>query len=347
MYKHQKLGSWVTTQRRTYALQQGKELDASSSRMSEQRISLLNDIGFVWDRKSAAQGIILGAGSKWDQMFQLLKDYATEHSHVSPHRVETYRGQRLGNWVYNQRRNYKRRQKRRLSSASSIRPDRQVTLLNDIDFIWDLNEAGKQASVCKGSRWDFMYQLLKEFFAEHNHRYPFLDELYKGHSIDVWVVKQQYNYRRRQKGLLSSSSLQISDLRICRLNDIGFDWQESESRQSRWDLMYNLLKDYSVEHNTIITPQRLLYKGQHLGSWVSCQRHYYKRYKKGQQNASAVRLTDQRVALLEEIGFALDPEAPKPPRVSVPAPRKREGPKPSLGSIGKASQQQDSAYILF
>jgi hypothetical protein len=87
LYKGQDLGSWVVKQRHSYKLRQRGLLDASSSRMSDKRITLLNGIGFVWDLQRNPEV----SESIWVSMYQLLKDYATKHNHTCPAYREKYK----------------------------------------------------------------------------------------------------------------------------------------------------------------------------------------------------------------------------------------------------------------
>jgi hypothetical protein len=50
--------------------------------------------------------------SKWDAIYHLLKDYATENNHMCPPTREKYKGANLGIWVRTQRLNYSLQQQR-------------------------------------------------------------------------------------------------------------------------------------------------------------------------------------------------------------------------------------------
>jgi hypothetical protein len=92
-----KLATWIYSQRKTC-----KEKD---------RVDLLNDIGFEWDP----------IGDDWKEMYQRLLEYQKKtNSTLVPYKFKA--DPKLGRWVYDQRRQCKRKDR--------------VALLNDIGFVW-------------------------------------------------------------------------------------------------------------------------------------------------------------------------------------------------------------------
>ena len=104
--KKHKLYKWAAEQRR--AKVKGK--------ISDERISLLNKIGFLWDLHD----------EDWRSMYNLLVQYYRENGNTNvPGRHPT-----LGKWV----------NRNRMARKNGKLSDERIKLLDDIDFIWDTRE---------------------------------------------------------------------------------------------------------------------------------------------------------------------------------------------------------------
>ncbi len=130
------IGSWVCTQRK----------EKRSSRMSLDRIQMLNEIEFTWDP----------AEEEWQDYYSKLKKYIKQNGHANvPNRYPE-----IGAWVSRQRESKKRG---RLIQE-------HVLLLEKVGFIWDPIE----------EEWKRNYCQLKQYIQENNHtkihfRYPILN----------------------------------------------------------------------------------------------------------------------------------------------------------------------------
>jgi hypothetical protein len=109
------LGDWVMHQRRNYNLQQ----EGKPSPMTAARTRALADIGFDWKATKAS----------WNALLEQLTEYKAEFGHC---RVPTQYdfNPKLGNWVYNQRRNYKLQQEGKPSPITAER----IRALNGVGF---------------------------------------------------------------------------------------------------------------------------------------------------------------------------------------------------------------------
>mmetsp|Transcript_17532 Transcript_17532/g.22742 ORF Transcript_17532/g.22742 Transcript_17532/m.22742 type:complete len:665 (-) Transcript_17532:6-2000(-) len=302
LYQGQILGDWVDAQRGTYLLWQNGQLDASLMRLTELQIALLNESCFVWEKREEIQVSTTGhEACRWHYMYRLLKDYAIEFKHVCPLRTEKYRDQNLGKWVHSQR-SYNNRKRGESSASSTTFPDEREALLNEIGFIWELRGQG-DASIRGGSKWESMYQLLKDYQAEYNHVSPPDGEIYMGRNLGYWVGHQRKAYALRLEGKLGSSSLRMSDQRLALLNELGFVWGEKKRGPVAWETMYKLLKDFGTVHNHVCPSKRVAYKGHNLGLWVYSQRQFYRKRQEGLLHPSSIRMTDERIDLLNCIGF--------------------------------------------
>lgn len=121
------LARWVKRQRRQYKLRlEGNK----NSTMTEERIKILNDIGFVWDSHEVI----------WNERFEQLVAYKNKVGHC---RVPSYCKDcpQLASWVKCQRRQYKLFWEE--GKGSSMNMDR-IKLLNSIGFIWEVHPGRKK-----------------------------------------------------------------------------------------------------------------------------------------------------------------------------------------------------------
>jgi len=121
------LARWVKRQRRQYKLRvEGNK----NSTMTEERIKILNDIGFVWDSHEVI----------WNERFSQLMAYKEKVGHC---RVPSYCKEcpQLASWVKCQRRQYKLFWDQ--GKGSSMNLDR-IKLLNSIGFIWEVHPGRKR-----------------------------------------------------------------------------------------------------------------------------------------------------------------------------------------------------------
>ena len=131
-------------------------------KLSDDRIKLLEEIGFVWD--------ILE--SQWEEMFEALKEYKNNHDHCNVPATWT-ENQQLGYWVTVQRRSYK---------DETLSED-HIKRLEDIGFVWNPLE----------SQWEEMFEALKEY----KKKYGDVNVKQKGTEnkhLGTWVSAQRKGY---------------------------------------------------------------------------------------------------------------------------------------------------------
>jgi len=126
-FDNPRLGSWVNFQRSQYKyMQQGKP-----SQMKQERVDLLNKIGFTWN--------VIGAdGDKWMEKYEALKEFQSQEGHC---RVPTKfkDDPSLGLWVVTQRQNYKFMKE----GKPTMMTERRAQLLQDIGFTWNVKGSNK------------------------------------------------------------------------------------------------------------------------------------------------------------------------------------------------------------
>lgn len=90
------------------------------------------------------------------------------------------------------------------------------------------------------------------------------------------------------------------------------------SRQSKWDIMFQYLREYTEMHGHALVPNR--YEPfPPLGAWVSTQRRHYKTYMEemerlptvSSKKPSATPLSAERIQMLESIGFVWSTTDPR------------------------------------
>jgi len=239
LLKNKQLANWVTVQRKNY----------KKGQIDEDKIKRLDDIGFVWNpleskweemfealveyKKESGEynvpkcweenkqlatwaqnqrsdyqkgkldkerikrlediGFVWNPfESKWEEMFEALVEYKKEHGDCNvPKRWEE--NIQLATWVQNQRSGYKKGQ---------IDEDK-IKRLDDIGFVWNALEF----------KWEEMFEALIEYKKSHGDCNVPL-EWAENKKLCGWVGTQRNSY-------LSNI---ISNDRIKRLEDIGFEW---------------------------------------------------------------------------------------------------------------------------
>ncbi|CAJ1949677.1 unnamed protein product [Cylindrotheca closterium] len=114
-----KLSRWVKRQRYQYKLR----LNKLASTMTDDRITLLNEAGFIWDSHT----------NVWMERYRELSNFVKKHGHSGV--TSTRKSKKhccLAAWVKHQRRQYKLM---KMGCPSHMSPDR-IDLLNKIGFQW-------------------------------------------------------------------------------------------------------------------------------------------------------------------------------------------------------------------
>ena len=244
------LFNWVRVQR------------AKEKNMPPWRKKLLNEIGFLWradiERLNKAE-----RWQKWLLKYDQLKTFFEENGHSNYHR-------RLANlalaaWVKDQRSAFKRGRLKQ----------KQIDLLNKLDFIWDV----------KDYNWQQQYEKLKAFKAKYGH--CCLNRRNYSRSLEYWCSQQ----RKHQ------TNNKLEGWKVDLLNKIDFPWQpayerlKEEKQLQEWLLTYQELKAFYNEHGhtkvrTSTNPK--------LVKWVAYQIQRYVQYI----------ITPRQIELLNEINFS-------------------------------------------
>ena len=150
------LGTWVSNQRR---LKKNREL-------SNERITLLNQIDFCWDTVDAL----------WEMRFSEIKEFLYIHGHCNAPKLDKD-FPNLHTWIGSQRTNKRR----------GILSSERIQRLNELGFLWKPNL----------EKWDSFFSKLVSFKKEHGHC-----DVRKSHeaSLHQWVTSQR---NAKKRGTLS------------------------------------------------------------------------------------------------------------------------------------------------
>lgn len=177
-----KLGRWVHNQRSEYRYYLAKK----PSLMTEERIRLLEEEGFVWNMNDY----------RWQKMFQHVVAFKnTEGGWPAKKDKDSIA---LFNWVKEQRREYKNFLKNGKSTLSKYRID----ALNQEKFIWDPWEL----------QWQSKLAAVQDFKLQ-NKTFPT-----NSHTLGLWLRRQNLLYEKMQNGKKSSMTM----ARIKALESIGY-----------------------------------------------------------------------------------------------------------------------------
>jgi hypothetical protein len=189
------LGRWVIAQRAVF----------NRNKMREDRINLLDSIGFDWGRG-------LRQLVPWMEMYERLVVYKRDQNGST--NVFSFKkcDKRLGSWVSRQRTDYRRR---KLS-------DDRISLLNTIDFDWKVEMGrGKKrkvsstisSAITNDEKWIGMFQKLVAYKDQYeNTKVP--NRYDEDPSLGRWVGTQRRIFNQKK----------MQDNRSALLDSIAFDW---------------------------------------------------------------------------------------------------------------------------
>ena len=244
--------------------------------LSDDRIERLESLGMVWDT-----GSIL-----WEKNYAAAVQYHLEHDSLEiPVKYVTPDGMALGVWLGSQRAAYK---EGTLTAA-------QIEKLEALGVDWANRNDRK---------WQTAYEAAVKYHAAHgNLDVPteYTDE--DGILLGKWVSRQRYAWQNPER-----SSARVTLERKALLDELGMNWEKTDS----WQHRYELAVEYKKEHGSLAVPaQYRTEDGIWLGSWLSRQKQMLREGKK---------LSAKRRAALKELfkgekGRRLS--APVPPACSV------------------------------
>jgi hypothetical protein len=183
-----KLAVWVRNQQREYRYY----CEGKKTTLSPERLEALQAINFLKDLPTYEK--------VWQLRFEELKDFhdKNNHSNVPEDYTANYS---LGQWVMNQRTQYKRF----LAGLSTSLTPTRIASLETLDFRWNVHTY----------HWFGMLELLRKHETQNDH----LENLEP--NLHIWLVKQRHLYQRKLQGRSSP----LTEKRIQALEQVpGFSW---------------------------------------------------------------------------------------------------------------------------
>jgi superfamily II DNA or RNA helicase len=296
------LGSWVAAQR------------SNKDQLSPERIARLDRLGFSWDPYA----------EDWETNFAVLEKFKQRHGHARPRFGHQEDGLNLGTWVATQR-----------SNKDQLSPER-ISRLDQLDFSWDPY----------AEDWETNFAALEKFKQREGHTRPRLKHQEDGLTLGIWVTyqratkdqlsperiarldgtgfswdphfeawetnfaalekfKQREGHARpgrkhQEDGLTLGNWIvyqrgtkdQLSFERIARLDGLGFSW---DPLFEAWEANFAALKKFKRREGHARPGQKHQEDGLKLGRWV------------GSQRVKKDRLSPERIARLDRLGFSWDP----------------------------------------
>ena len=247
-----------------------------SGNLPSDRVERLEALGMVWDT-----GSIL-----WEKSYAAAVQYYLEnHTLEIPVKYVTPDGMALGVWLGSQRAAYK----------EGVLTDAQIEKLEALGVDWTNRNDRK---------WQTAYEAAVKYHAAHgNLDVPteYIDE--NGILLGKWVSRQRYAWQNPER-----SSARVTPERKALLDELGMNWEKTDS----WQHRYELAVEYKKEHGSLAVPaQYRTEDGIWLGSWLSRQKQMLREGKK----LSAARRAALKELFKGEKGRRLS--APVPPACSV------------------------------
>mmetsp|Transcript_24901 Transcript_24901/g.57461 ORF Transcript_24901/g.57461 Transcript_24901/m.57461 type:complete len:1213 (-) Transcript_24901:347-3985(-) len=275
--KNPPLGKWVSTQRVRYK----QRLSGKKTAMTDERVRLLNDLGFHWGESSVTPR------TPWEDRFGDLLAYKATYGDTRVP-LEFLPNPQLVHWVANQRKQYKKR----IAGRASTMSDERLQALENVDFCWE--------TVSNRQPWDVRYAELVEYKRVYgNCQVP--REYKSNKQLGHWVNNQRHQYKLKLEG----KSSVMTDDQVERMNDIGFNWGGDVLEFVPWETRYAELLTYRDRFGNVNVPAKYP-DNPKLGTWVTHQRSQYKCRKMNKPSA----MSDDRIKMLEDVGFKWE-DAPR------------------------------------
>lgn len=243
-------------------IKEQRRLHASEAETSDylfqHRFQQLDQLGFDWNTPP------------WDKRYQELTTFKEINNHCD---VPANHPGGLGIWVVNQRFNVR------------DMPQERITVLDAQGFIWNHNRTDR-----KDDAWNLQFEALMEYKRENGHcNVPTTRT--GATKLGKWVGKQREEYKKWEMKKQS----QLSQYRIDKLIEAGFQWSLMTNKTVSWEERFEALKRFKEENGHCVIPRGHV----DFGSWPNYQRNQYKNWKEWKSS----KLTKEKVDKLMEIGF--------------------------------------------
>jgi hypothetical protein len=321
------LGRWVESQRKQYHqyMAAKKVGTLSGCAMTDERIALLEGIGFEWSvRKAKRSGLaVYKPGLSWEERLEQLKEFKQAYGHCSvPYQFE--QDPSFGRWVANQR-----NARRQLESGSySSMTNERMELLNAIGFEWTPPRVRKSTGDAKVA-WDepidgkpaptpldaaataqaptaatkhdggyFEETNESDASAESNKNVP----APQPPTTDNNALTEESQSKKSERAPIKKRAPREK-------KTPRGDFGDKDHKRKVWNERFDELKAYKEQHGNCNVPGRCKTHPQ-LGRWVETQRKQYHRYMQAKEQGKtqsynfAIGMDEEdRISKLNEIGF--------------------------------------------
>jgi len=269
------LGHWCSTMRYTYHLVQlGKP---TPHNLSQDRIERLEEIGFKWkvvdfDKKFEKRCLDLEAFKKKFGHCDVPQQYSVDPS--------------LGRWCSRMRYTYNQIQQGKPTKIK-LSQDR-IERLEKIGFKWKVVDSDK--------KFEKHCQDVETFKKKFGHC-DVPGQYSADPSLGSWCSTMRHTYHLVQQGKPTQPNL--SQDRIERLEEIGFKWKGVDF-DKKFEKRCLDLEAFKKKFGHCDVPQQYSVDPS-LGSWCSRMRYTYNQIQQGKP--TKIKLSQDRIERLEEIGF--------------------------------------------
>ena len=265
------MGQWLSNLRQSAeakeitGAKQGAKTKKSNPLLTPERKAQLNTIGMIWEPRDW----------QWENGFRHAAAYFAEYGNLRvPYNFRSEDGFLLGSWLMNQR--YAKDGQHHKKPLNKT----QIQRLEAIGMQWETKY---------DLLWRDSYLAAKEYYQKHGSLEMSVEYTTEnGIRLGKWVRRQQYAYQHPEK-----SNVTLTPERIRLLEQIGMQWEGTDS----WEHRYNLTKSYLAEHGDLKIPAK--YKtadGIWLGRWLYEQKRELAR-------PGAMRLDPSRRERLQQLGI--------------------------------------------
>ncbi len=236
--------------------------------MTDDKVKALNDIGFEWQGTSTK--------ISFEERLEELKAFKEEHKHL---RVTSSHDKSLASFCM----------QARSAKAAFTMTEEKVKALDEIGFEWQ----GARTKASRKFSFEQRLEQLKAFKEKHKH-------LRVTNALDKSLASF-CSQARSAKAKPSNGGLLMTEERIKALDELGFVWKLRE--KSPFEARVEQLKEFKEKHGHLIVTTA---HDKSLAAY--CSNIRYKRAKeKGQSSASGVPLSEEKIRILDEIGFEWNP----------------------------------------
>mmetsp|Transcript_1369 Transcript_1369/g.1959 ORF Transcript_1369/g.1959 Transcript_1369/m.1959 type:complete len:687 (+) Transcript_1369:213-2273(+) len=231
--------------------------------IDENKISLLDELGFNWNgksRKSSPSTCQISRkpdakekkSMEWEDKFEKLQQYRNNFGSCVVIKDGSKDLTTLHRWVSTQRNLFKKK-----DEENCFLTKNRIEKLNSIGFVWNVKQASKDA--LDEEVFEKLFTQLKEYKLIHGNCAP------KHHPYTplVGFVK---NMRDEYKKIRAGQPSKLTIEKIQRLNDLGFQWESKIKYKNSFEQRLAELTEYKRIHGTTVVPRP--YPGG-LGLWCS------------------------------------------------------------------------------